>query len=129
MLRDETEGLFSSTLPPNRQAEWPEGSRVDTGHWPEGVDAAAAASAIEAIFSETDPTRPRGGRALVVVYRGRIVAERYAPGFDAHMPLVGWSMSKTGTNALIGLRVSDGKRWSRLSAQSLRVDKWSVCRG
>ncbi len=26
-------------------------------------------------------------------------------------------------------RAVDMERWSRLSAQSFRVDKWSVCRG
>jgi hypothetical protein len=36
------------------------------------------------------------------------VAERYAPGFDASMPLIGWSMAKAATNALVGMRVKDG---------------------
>ena len=39
----------------------------------------------------------------------RIVAERYAPGFDQSMKLIGWSMTKGALNALIGLRVKDGK--------------------
>ena len=107
-LREETEDLFSSPPPMDDNAEWPDGSRVAAGGWPEGVDAEAAVRAIDAIFSEPNPKRPRGSRALVVVYRGRIVTERYAPGFDAQTPLVGWSMSKTATNALIGLRIKDG---------------------
>jgi hypothetical protein len=45
----------------------------------------------------------------VVVYQSRIVAERYAPGFDAAMPLLGWSLSKAALNALVGERVADGK--------------------
>ena len=44
-----------------------------------------------------------------MVYDGRIVAECYASGFDAKTPLGGWSMAKTATNTLIGLRVQDGK--------------------
>ena len=107
-LRSETKGLFSSAPPMDGDAEWPAGSRVAAGDWPEDVDAKAAIRAIDAIFSEPNPKRPRGSRALVVVYQGRIVAERYAPGFDAQMPLVGWSMSKTATNALVGLRIGDG---------------------
>jgi hypothetical protein len=43
------------------------------------------------------------------VHKGRIVAERYAPGFDQDTPLVGWSMTKTATNALVGMRVLDGE--------------------
>jgi hypothetical protein len=38
----------------------------------------------------------------------RIIAERYAPGFDAAMPLLGWSMAKMARNALTGILVQDG---------------------
>lgn len=107
-LRAEAANLFPATPPLDIEAEWPHGERVATHPWPDGVDRAAATSAIEAIFSEPNPARPRGSRALVVVHKGRIVAERYAPGFNAEMPLIGWSMSKTATNALVGLRVHDG---------------------
>jgi CubicO group peptidase (beta-lactamase class C family) len=105
---------FGPEPPPASDAEWPDGSRVAAGpwgpdfDWPAGVDGQAASRAVDAIFAEPDPAHPRKTRGLVVAYKGRIVAERYAPGFDAHMPLVGWSMSKTGTKALIGLRIEDG---------------------
>ncbi|MHA1518523.1 MAG: serine hydrolase domain-containing protein, partial [Alphaproteobacteria bacterium] len=108
-LREQAASVFEPLPPVDRQAEWPEGSRVVERPWPDGVDGEAAERAIDAIFSEPDPSRPRSTRALVVVHAGRIVAERYAPGFDATMPLIGWSMSKTGTNLLVGLRVKDGK--------------------
>lgn len=108
-LRAEAHGLFPPTPPPDRAAEWPEGARVTARPWPDGVDGDAAERAIDAIFAESGPAaRPRGTRALVVVHGGRLVAERYADGFDAHMPLIGWSMSKTAVNALVGLRVKDG---------------------
>jgi CubicO group peptidase (beta-lactamase class C family) len=48
-------------------------------------------------------------RALVVLHRGRIVAERYGEGFDAAMPLLGWSMTKTVTAALVGTLVQQGR--------------------
>jgi CubicO group peptidase (beta-lactamase class C family) len=48
-------------------------------------------------------------RALVVVHNGRIVAERYDDGFDAKMPLLGWSMTKTVNAALVGRAMLDGK--------------------
>jgi CubicO group peptidase (beta-lactamase class C family) len=50
-----------------------------------------------------------GARAIVVVDHGRIVAERYSPGFSATTPLLGWSMSKTIVAGLIGILVKDGK--------------------
>jgi CubicO group peptidase (beta-lactamase class C family) len=95
-------------IPPSANADalWPEGEQVDLT--PEaGVDAAALKAAIDATFTE-DSARPSNTRALVVVHHGRIVAEHYAPGFDANMPLIGWSMTKAALNALIGLRVKDG---------------------
>lgn len=104
-LRAEAAGLLSA--PPAPEALWPEGERVDRPA--QDVDLPALDAGIEAAFAEPDPAHPRNTRALVVVHRGRIVAERYAPGFDATMPLIGWSMTKAALNALVGLRVKDGK--------------------
>ena len=75
-LRKETAGLFSPTSPPKAGAEWPEGTCVTQRPWPNGMDGKAASLAIEEIFAKGDPERPRASRALVVVYQGRIVAER-----------------------------------------------------
>ena len=88
---------------------WPDGERVDLGADTDGIDRPALDAALAAAFAEPDPAHPRNTRALVVVHRGRIVAERYAPGFDHSTPLNGWSMTKGAINALIGLRVKDGK--------------------
>ena len=48
-------------------------------------------------------------RALLVLYQGKIVAERYGDGFSEETPHVGWSMSKAVTATLIGMLVADGR--------------------
>jgi CubicO group peptidase (beta-lactamase class C family) len=50
-----------------------------------------------------------GMRAIVVVHHGHIVAERYAPGFSARTPLLGWSMTKSVVAGLIGILVAQGR--------------------
>ncbi|MGD8643954.1 MAG: serine hydrolase [Chromatiales bacterium] len=66
-------------------------------------------SIVEEAFNEPDPARPVRTRALLVVHRGHIVAERYATGIDADTPLVGWSMTKSIVNALIGVLIGEGR--------------------
>jgi CubicO group peptidase (beta-lactamase class C family) len=76
---------------------------------PGGVDPLKLKQALDAAFAEEGPGAPKKTRAVVVVYGGRIVAERYAPGFGPRMPLIGWSMAKSVTNALVGILVRQGK--------------------
>ena len=50
-----------------------------------------------------------GTRAVLAVQGGALVAERYAEGFDAQVPQLGWSMSKSLTNLLVGRLVQQGR--------------------
>ncbi len=49
-----------------------------------------------------------GTRAVLVVKDGRLVAERYAGGFDADTPQLGWSMAKSVTSLVVGRLVDEG---------------------
>ncbi len=88
---------------------WPDGELVDTEHLPHALDGDKLKQAVDWAFKEPDPDLLRRTRALVIVYDGRIVAERYAPGFTANTPLPGWSMTKSVFAALAGILVGEEK--------------------
>lgn len=48
-------------------------------------------------------------RALVIVQNDSLLAEHYAPGFDKDTEQLGWSMTKSLCNALVGILVKEGK--------------------
>ncbi|HEV7614117.1 MAG TPA: serine hydrolase domain-containing protein [Steroidobacteraceae bacterium] len=84
------------------------GARMNAGElWPDG-NAVATDPALDRLLADDALAGP-GARAIVVVSHGRIVAERYAPGFSASTPLLGWSMTKTVLAGLVGILVSDGR--------------------
>jgi CubicO group peptidase (beta-lactamase class C family) len=77
---------------------WPQGNAVTPSQDP----------AIAAILS--DPALlGEGYRAVLVVKDGRIIGETYAQGFSPETPLLGWSMTKTVTAAIIGSLIQSGK--------------------
>ncbi|NOH03755.1 MAG: serine hydrolase [Chloroflexi bacterium] len=60
-------------------------------------------------FQDPDPENPRRTRAILVVWDGQIIAERYGEGFSKDTLFRGWSMTKSVTNALLGVLVEQGK--------------------
>ncbi len=50
-----------------------------------------------------------GTRGVVVVKDGRLVAERYAEGFTRDTPQLGWSMTKSVADLLVGVLVEQGR--------------------
>jgi CubicO group peptidase (beta-lactamase class C family) len=68
----------------------------------------ALKQALDRVFAE-NPTAPyRNTKAVVVVRDGQVIAERYAAGYGIDTPLMGWSATKSVTNALIGILVRQG---------------------
>lgn len=88
---------------------WPTGDLDAEGVFPDELDSEKLDAALEKAFAEPNPEKPRRTRAVVVLYRGRIVAERYAPGFTRDTRMHGWSMTKSITSALVGILVGQGK--------------------
>ncbi len=50
-----------------------------------------------------------GTRAVVVMQDGKVIAERYAPGYSAKNRFISWSMAKSVTSTMIGILVDQGK--------------------
>ena len=88
---------------------WPHGNAGPVKPETLGIDPLKLNRALDQAFAEPGPGVRRQTRAVVVVYKGCLVAERYAAGIDREMPLLGWSMSKSVTNALVGILVKEGK--------------------
>lgn len=98
--------------------DWPMGDRMPAEKGSQGGGGARAddppgdtvglGAAVGMAFGDGG-AHQTGTRAVVVVYHGQIVAERYAPGFERHTRLIGWSMTKGITSALVGILVNEGK--------------------
>jgi CubicO group peptidase (beta-lactamase class C family) len=65
--------------------------------------------ALARAFAEPASGPRRHVHAIVVMHDGRIVAERYAAGFGPQTPQLGYSISKSVVNALLGILVRQGR--------------------
>ncbi len=92
----------------NKSALWPNGDKVEA-QLPQNIDKTKLEIAVEKAFDDSKREKKRNTRAVVVVYNNQIIAEKYSNGFHKDMPLIGWSMSKSITNALAGILVKQGK--------------------
>ena len=93
-----------SQLPDAGTQAWPMGDRADTSPLPAGIDRARLDAATDAAFA--DPAAMTA--AFLVVYKGRIVAERYAQGITRDTQLESWSMGKSLAATMFALLVKDG---------------------
>jgi len=66
-------------------------------------------AALDDAFEEPAAPPYRRTKAVVVVLDGAIVAERYAPSVGIDTPLLGFSMTKSVVNALVGILVERGR--------------------
>ena len=71
-----------------------------------GVPREELARRVDALFSEKDAEETR---SVIVMQGGRIIAERYAPGYHENTRFVSWSMAKSITGVMIGMLISDGR--------------------
>ncbi len=98
-------------LPPALNTDtiaWPMGDQIaDT--FPSAIDIAKLNRAVDNAFTEPHQGKKQRTRAVIVLYDGQLVAEKYAPGFGKDTKMYGWSMAKSFTSALIATLVKQGK--------------------
>ena len=95
---------LNSTLPNASEQAWPMGDVLPSGPPPRELDMAKVKEAVDAAFAPPDAKTA----AFVVTWRGRLIAERYAPGITTQTPLESWSMGKSVTATLMGVLIQQG---------------------
>jgi CubicO group peptidase (beta-lactamase class C family) len=107
---DDIAGLPELTLPPPaadpRELPWPDGDVLQGRALAPAMQTALQAASDWA-FDRESPEQIT--TALLVVHRGEIVHERYAPGFDVTTRTRTWSTAKSIAATLIGMLVDQGK--------------------
>jgi len=113
-------------LPENpEELYWPMGDKLrDTV--PQGLNMNKLRAAIDSAFNSGNT------RAVVVAYDTLMLMEKYAPGFDKNTRILGWSMSKSITSALIGILSGEGEldvkapapilEWSKDVRKNIRLE-------
>jgi len=104
-LRAQDIGDQTPPPPLDPSVPWPEGEGFFPENNPPEVDLPCLQNVARVEF-ENERTNPR---AILVVYKGQLVYEEYAPGITKDNRLLGWSATKTLTAALLSLLVGEGR--------------------
>ncbi len=89
---------------------WPDGDLVEKKPLPDSVNQAALKAAGDWTFDRASHGGHKGQvtLSLLVVYRGEIVYERYAPGVSMHTRTRTWSTAKSISSTITGIAVDKG---------------------
>lgn len=89
------------------QTAWPDGDLIQSGPLASAIDPAALQAASDWTFTRKTPEQV--SLSLLVVHKGRIIHERYAPGVNSTTKTRTWSTAKSIAVTLIGMLVDEGK--------------------
>src|SRR5215831_13543271 len=95
---------LKTSLPDASTQAWPMGDVLPNEPLPSELDLAMVKQAVDVAFNPPEAKTA----ALVVTWKGRLIAERYARGITAHTPLGSWSMVKSVTATLMGVLIRQG---------------------
>lgn len=91
-------------LPDPATRAWPMGDALPAGPLPRELNVDKVKQAVDAAFEPAEALTA----AVVVTWKGRLIAERYGPGITMHTRLESWSMGKSLTATLMGILIKDG---------------------
>ncbi len=86
---------------------WPDGDLLEEKPLPSNVSASALAAASDWAFERESPEQVT--LSLIVVHKGQIIHERYAPGVDVTTKTRTWSTAKSIAVTLFGMLADQGK--------------------
>jgi CubicO group peptidase (beta-lactamase class C family) len=92
-----------SRLPDAALQAWPMGDPPANDPLPKQIDSAKLSQALDAAFDPASMTA-----AFAVVWKGRVIAERYGENISSKTPLESWSMGKSLTATLLGVLIKQG---------------------
>ncbi|MCZ8198827.1 MAG: serine hydrolase [Flavobacterium sp.] len=84
------------------------------------IDYAKLNAAVENAFDKKVEKNKRT-RSIIVIYKDKIIAEKYADGFNKNSRILGWSMTKSITGTLFGILQKQGKIDIKKPAP---IDEW-----
>jgi CubicO group peptidase (beta-lactamase class C family) len=64
------------------------------------------AATIAPLFDDANKSETR---AVLILYKGKVIAERYAADYGPETRFISWSMAKSITGVLLGMMVADGR--------------------
>lgn len=124
-IRAQNVGDQRPPAPLDPQTPWPRGEAL-AASTPPGMDRQCVESAVQRQFDLAGVFNPR---AIVIVFREQLVFERYAPTVNRNSRLLGWSMTKSLTNALMGIVASEQRTNIFRPVTPQEVPEWYVIPG
>ena len=88
--------------------EYPFGNAEPANFVSENIDYSKLKTAVNAAF-DAKKQKIKNTRAVLVLYKNKIIGEQYANGFSKNSKLLGWSMTKSITATYFGILQKQGK--------------------
>lgn len=102
---DETAAyLTPRRLKPDSKTPFPYGNGEQNNVIFKKIDYSKLKKSVSSIFTKEDKSR-----AVVVIYKDQIIAEKYADGFNKDSKFLGWSMTKSILSTVFGVMQHQGK--------------------